>query len=519
MSKAVVAVALLCCSAPLGAVDGADGKWQATPLALIGAAAEGGGTFQQFGDMYATTRFVLFWARVGPTGKDWALFSSKNGKLVRAAREGVPVPTPDGRTIKLRQKPDEYTAVMRAGRDLVYISALFPDHVYAWDGERLVKVLAAGDILTVNGVACRIKKAVVLDVDDVGRALVYYDSSQPEAEGWAIYDGSKFTALWKEGDALPGNPGVTIKNLSSGAFCRSNCVPDARLLADGSLLATVEVLGAPHKMGLYHFTASGARLLLADGQAAPDPTAPSVVRLGQILAARTDAFVMDDSETQRKTLHLGGTIYSSIESSPRLLFCNAGRIRIFEFPGEFELTQVVGSRRSLPSGTTFDYDGAMFLDTTSPRALISVRAGSVSVTGAWIARQTTESYPGIYFFDGEKLERIRWEADLGLAPEAVKTKLTSAPKLSGLNSTPAERILLSRLDQPAGVRVQLPSLDSARVARLVAAGSSDGKLMQGTAFETGGEAVTEADVLVWNSADEATVSTSRGIFSLRRLAR
>jgi hypothetical protein len=168
-------------------------------------------------------------------------------------------------------------------------------------------------------------------------------------------------------------------------------------------------------------------------------------------------------------------------------------------------------------GLTFDYDGAMFVDTTSPRALVSVRAASVSAKGGLPRRESATSYPGVYFFDGETLERIDWEAGLGLAPEAVRAKLRSFPGQEGLSSASVERILLGRLEQPAGVRVQLPLLDSARSARLVAAGSSDGKLALGTAFETDGEAVTAADVLVRNSADEVTASTSRGIFSLRRL--
>ena len=520
MFKAAITVmGLLSCVAQLGAVDGADEKWRVTPLALMGAEAEGGGTFQQFGDIYATPRFVLFWARVGPTAKDWALFSSKDGKLVRVAQAGVPIPTPDKRTIWLYQNPsiqDSPVRVMHAGKNLVYISSGTPAHIYAWDGERLVAVLVAGDVLTVNGVPYQIKKAVVLDVDEAGRALIYYDANKPEAEGWAIYDGAKFIPLWMEGGALPGNPGVTIKNLSSGAFCITSCVPDARLLGDGSLLATVEVSGAPHKKGLYHFTAERAQLLLVDSPA---------VRLGKILAARADAFVMDASDKVGTVESTGTTISLVRTTSPKLLFYNAGRTQLFPLlAGSFELLQVstnlkfeYGLQTVVPGGLTFDYDGAMFVDTTSPRALVSVRASSVSKKGILVFRQSTTSYPGVYFFDGEKLERIDWEAGLGLAPEAVRTKLRSFPGQEGLSSASVERILLGRLEQPAGVRVQLPLLDSARSARLVAAGSSDGKLALGTAFETDGEAVTAADVLVRNSADEVTASTSRGIFSLRRL--
>jgi hypothetical protein len=216
-------------------VTAIEGTWAVTPLLLKGAATPGGsGQLLEFGEAYQTSSFLAFWARTGPDAKkDWVLFSWKDGQLTRVLQRGVEFVAPDSHKVIVRADTP-----IHVGKRLLYFTSIWPHHIYAWDGEKLVKVLSAGDELQFGNERYTIKRASVLDASPDGRALIGFEN---HTDGWAVHDGSSFTPVLKRGGELPGMPGVRIEN-----FCRQGrwgaiACETPRLLDDGSVLASLTV--------------------------------------------------------------------------------------------------------------------------------------------------------------------------------------------------------------------------------------------------------------------------------------
>lgn len=485
------------------------GNWNAKPLVTKATAVPGGpGEFLEFGDAYVTDSFLAFWARTGPNeDKDWVLFSWKDDKLTRVLQSQAEFVAPDSRKVKIyHQRKSRFgggdlSTPIHAGKRLLYFSPAVPDHIYAWDGDKLIKVLANGDEFAFGENRYVIKRARVLDVGAGGKALIYWDSAQQHAQGWALHDGSSFTPLWKEGDELPGLPGVRIENLSAGRFCAFNCVPPAKLLEDGSLLASLQVVaGGKKRLALFRVAAGKSEEIVADGRRNADLT----IQLGQIYAATPRAFVMDATKTW-------------ISSDVSAIYFNERPLLLFFDAGKFQVLPAVPEREKLFLGRftqDYSFQNALILTPESPRALLTAIAARKK-SGMMTAK--FQSYPGLYFWDGEKLSSVAWEEAIGLSPSAVVEQLQKRPKFGQTQMSMAESISLRPIPGPmGGVSVHLPLPADAPGNWFVPANSTDGKLQPAPKFPVSGHDITVADVLAWKASDEVLAETHEGIFLLTR---
>jgi hypothetical protein len=475
------------------------------------AAPETNGQFQEFGETYVMENMLVFWSRFGPGEKDWGLFSLREGKLSKVFLEDVEFVAPDSRKIKV-SRAGLFRARISAGKRILYISNIHPDHVYGWDGERLVRVLCAGDQVEVSGVRYTVKRATVLDVGPDGRALMYYDANEPQhINGWALHDGTSLTPLLKEGDPLPGMPGVQIKNMSAGPFCISRCVGVPKLLPDGTVLAALELTGAPGKSAFFHIAPDktekiGVEMTAAFGMAAT-PLELSERRQGDLLVARSDGFVMQVSKGKPLHHFLQGTTTYYLE--PRLLFYHQGKGQVATNVGERELI-------TMGSGDLgFTFDEGAYLSADSPRALVTLKV--TKIKRHWTKGPSEFFFPGLYFWDGEKLSAVPWEEALGMdVPALLKAMETK----SGPSWRPVEvkEIRLRRIAGPvSGVGVVLPTAGSTGARWFVASNSVDGKLER-PQFRVPGRTVTVADVLTWRTPEEALVELEDGYYLLAKVA-
>jgi hypothetical protein len=500
---------------PTPIVSSVEGAWRMTPLVLKGAPApETTGQFQEFGETYALENALVFWARFGPSDKDWGLFSLREGKVSKVFLQNVEFVAPDGRKVKVRREPAS-SVLLHAGKRMLYISMTDPDHVYGWDGERLVRVLCAGDQLEVSGIRYTVKRATVINVDSEGRALLYYDANEPQhLNGWVLHDGTSFTPLWKEGDSLPGMPGVQIKNLSAGHFCIFSCVGAPWLLEDGSILAPLEVTGAPYKKALFRIARDKTEKIIAEGS--QEAGLPYIKRLGDVLAARSDSFVVDVS--MKGLASSGGFSYSYL--IPLLLFYDQGKLR----------TPSAGAReiREMPhhwyevvpnQNVGFAFDGAMFLAPDSPRLLVTVKVNKTNIrVGLLKNKRTDVSFPGLYFWDGEKLSPVPWETALGMDISTVLKTIESKPE-HYWSPAQVKTIGLWRIGGPvSGVGVLLPAGGPTGPRWFVGSNSVNGQLEQLPQFQVAGRTVTIANVVAWRSPKEALVQLEDGFFLLTNTA-
>jgi hypothetical protein len=487
-----------------GPVSQVEGSWRLAPSVLKGAPApETNGQFQEFGVAYVLENALLFWGRFGAGDKDWGLFSLSEGKLSKVLLADVEFVAPDARKIRIRR---DGSALFHAGNRMLYISNRDPDHVYGWNGERMVRVLCAGDQLEVSGVRYTVKRATVLDVGPDGRALIYYDTNEPQhVDGWVLHDGASFTPLWKEGDSLPGMPGVQIKNLSAGHFCIFNCVGAPRLLEDSSILAPLEVTGAPYKKALFRIMREKTEKVV--GEKERDLGTPYIERLGEVLVARSDSFVMDVSESG--SYPQGGyLVYYLI---PKLLFYHRGKFRVESFVGAREYG-VWGGR-----DVGFAFDRGIFLGPDSPRLLVTLKVSKTKVRIGLVKNKRTDiSFPGLYFWDEEKLSPVPWETALGMdIPTALKA-LEAKPE-HYWSPAQAKMIGLWRISGPvSGVGVLLPTGGSNGARWFVGSNSVNGKLEQSPQFQVAGRTVTAANVVAWRGPKEALVELEDGFFLLTK---
>jgi|GEM_PF-4444088 len=488
-----------------------EGPWRLTPLVMKGdPAPETGRQIQEFGEIYIMENMLAFWARFGSADKDWGLFSLKDGKVTKIFLEDVEFVAPDSRKVKAH-RIGILGARILAARRILYISMKSPPHVYGWDGERLVRVLSAGDQLEVGGVSYTVNKAAVLDVGQDGRAMIYYDASKPQhLNGWVLYDGTSFTPLLKEGDSLPGMPGVQIKNMSAGPSCIFHCVGEPRLLPDGSILAALALTGAPEKSAFFHIAPGktekiGVEMTTAPGMSSK-PFEFSEQRLGNLLVARPESFIMEVSLGEEEQ-SFGSTSYFL---EPRLLFY---------YQGKAQVAKDVGAREIITLGSKdlgFVFDEAAYLSADSPRALVTLKVTKVKTH--WTKSATEVFFPGLYFWDGEKLSAIPWEEALGMdAPAALKAMESKAGPL--WHAVEAKEIRLRRITGPViGVGVLLPLSGSVGARWFIPSDSLSGKLERGPQFEGADRPVSVADVLTWKSSGEALVELDDGFFLLTKPA-
>lgn len=476
-----------------------------TPLVLKGAPApEASGPFQEFGEIYIMENMLAFWARFGPAEKDWGLFSVKDGKATKIFLEDVEFVAPDSRKIKAHRIGYLPAGIFPARRTL-YISIRSPQHVYGWDGERLVRVLCAGDQLEISGVRYTVKKATVLDVGPDGRALIYYDANEPQhLNGWVLHDGTSFTPVMKEGDSLPGMPGVQIKNMSAGPSCIFHCVGAPKLLPDGSVLAALELTGAPEKSAFFHIAPDkvdriGVEMTAGFGMSAK-PLESSERRLGNLLVARPDGFVMEVSLGEKEEF-MGSTSYFL---EPRLLFYHQGKA---------QMAKDVGAREYMTLGSTdvgFTFDEGAYLSADSPHALVTLKVTKIK---RHLMKGATEAFfPGLYFWDGEKLSAVPWEEALGMDIAAVlKAMETKAGPL--WRPVEVKELRLRRIAGPvSGVGVSLPLSGPNGARWFIPSDSVNGKLERGPQFQVAGRTVTAADIVAWKSPEEAVVQLDDGFF-------
>jgi hypothetical protein len=128
-----------------------------------------------------------------------------------------------------------------------------------------------------------------------------------------------------------------------------------------------------------------------------------------------------------------------------------------------------------------------------------------------------QSYPGLYFWDGEKLSSVAWEEALGLSPSAVVEQLQQKPKFGQTYMSMVQSISLRSIPGPiGGVSVRLPLPADSRVNWFIPANSTDGKLQPAPRFPISGHDITVADVLAWRGMDEVLAETHEGIFLLTR---
>lgn len=491
----------------------AENVWQITPLVTKKTPApESAGTFLDFGETYVSDGFISFWARFGPNpDNDWALYSWKDGRVTRIAMHDVDFTTPDSRKDRIMHTPRFFrggTSLLHAGRRFLYHSAGAPDHLYGWDGDAWKCVLCDGDTLDVGGVAHKIHRAHVLDTDSHGRALVYWDSSRPKANGWAIHDGNTWTPVFKEGEPVPGMTGVTIKNLSSGLFCLTDCLPEPRLLDDGTILGILTVTGAPFKTALFRLSGPKAEKVLAEDELLSVAGKPVKVRLGRLLDANATSLAMDFPEVTIAYYTSAYSIKITETYRPRLLVLDQGQPSFVE---EFGLREFKALR-----GGEFRIDSAVFPTPGSSALLFTVRAARGK---SGFATWTLRSFPGLYYWNGKTTLPVEWEKAAGLTLEAVPDLLQR--KLSRFFSlSQAYGISLSPVTaHGGGVRVDLPPLGSVPRVWLFPSGASEPKLVAAPHPQAGDAPVSETDILAWKSPDEAIARSDEGLFLLRRAAK
>jgi hypothetical protein len=326
--------------------------------------------------------------------------------------------------------------------------------------------------------------------------LMYYDANEPRhINGWVLHDGTSFTPVLKEGDPLPGMPGAQIKYLGS-----------ARLLEDGSILAILEVTGAAYKRALFHIARDKTETIIdqelvwrASQFWSKRPGRPLVARLGKVLVARSDSFVMD-----LKVYAGPGGQWVRVDGS----LCPPD-IPLFYYRGKFEADPCPHLETWSSEGAV-GLDHAIFLAPGSPRVVFTV---------------ATVSSPSLYFWDGGQLSAVPWEEALGMdGPGALKAMETKRGSMIGralLRPVEVEvkEIRLRRIAGPvSGVGVLLPLSGSAGARWFIPSDSVTGKLERGPQFQVPGRTVTVADVLAWRTPEEALVELEDGYYLLTKAA-
>lgn len=144
----------------------------------------------------------------------------------------------------------------------------------------------------------------------------------------------------------------------------------------------------------------------------------------------------------------------------------------------------------------------------------------------WTKGATEAFFPGLYFWDGEKLSSIPWEEALGMDVPAVLSAMETKSGSNLFATRPLWRpvevkeIRLRRITGPvSGVGVLLPLSGTTGARWFIPSDSVTGKLERGPQFQGAGRTVTVADVLTWKSPEEALVELDDGFFLLTKSAK
>lgn len=459
-----------------------EGNWSVTPLVMKGAVAPGGtGQLLEFGEAYRTETFLAFWARTGPNlEKDWALFSLKDGQLTRVLQRDVKFVAPDSRKITFSEG-----MTIHVGKLLLYFFTEFPHHIYAWDGEKLVKVLAAGDELQSGNERFTIRRARVLDTSPDGRALIEVERTF----GLAVHDGSSFTHVLKMGGDLPGMPGMRMDSRCASLY-RSRCeYAKPRLLEDDSMLVSLWVSeGGRKRFALFRIFPKRTDVIVEQDSAFIGCNAQRLILPNEVpvrVTTQCDGYtftftrgeagkplemeiaeVVSAKQTlsgQKKSLGVlsanGNYLVPDwiAPSNWKRRLDNVSQIRLGESnnsvlvfaritPGsvlaatprdfaiaDYHINQILvsyaGTLRMAEYDTVGDRMDIVYnwvpLVPNSPNSMVEV----VDLERkSWALKPRFRSRPKLYFWNGEKLSAVAWEESVGISNAKVAELLqTSAP--------------------------------------------------------------------------------------------
>lgn len=271
-------------------------QWNITPLLRIGdPAPEVGGKFEEIGESFwLDPGVIVFWARYGL--KEWALFSMKGGTVRLVFPEGKQVRpgNSDAREPLDIQRKLGFSRVgtyLNPSGSLLYVSVfgnMKGEHgsVYAWDGERLRRVLTRADTMDIGGVPYSILHVNIMDCSD-GWALLHYETVKPrQVAGLALTDGTSLFPLVREDENMPGLRGVAIKNPMRLGYGLASAA-----VVPGEALVVLRVKGATYPAALFRLSPGKAERLLTVGEAHPLRSMELIqsIRIQNVASAKTFA--------------------------------------------------------------------------------------------------------------------------------------------------------------------------------------------------------------------------------------
>ncbi len=277
------------------------GPWARRPLVRKGEPAPGsGGQFQEFYETYPLgPDHVLFWARYGPEQLDRAIYAWKAGTL-----KAVFTPSGKGWERSVGTWPGKGVAYLTRAREW--------SSVLVWDGERLTRVIGRGDAWKVRDTTYTLDSAAVWATSwSEGLAVLELTAKVPSVlKAWALHDGTRLTPLLAVGDALPGQPGLRVKDFQ------------VQGIAWGAILGKLDVEGADYRTALFALKAGQAEKLLEVG--GKDP----------LDASKTlrSAYFNPSPEAGRTAFH-GNRAWGSGKAEDIVLIREGGALRLaFEGP-------------------------------------------------------------------------------------------------------------------------------------------------------------------------------------------
>jgi len=440
------------------------GPWIRRPLVRKSDPVPGsGGPFQEFYETYLLgPDHLVFWARYGPSQLDRGIYAWKAGVLKT-------VFTPSG-------KGWERSVGTWPGKGVVYLTrAREWSSVQAWDGERLTRVVGRGDPWKVQDTTYTLETAAVLASSrSDGLAVLELTAKAPKTlKAWALHDGTRITPLLAVGDALPGQPGVRVKDFK------------VQGIAWGAVYALLEVEGADYPTALFALKAGGAEKILEVGGRDPVDASKTL---------RT-AYFNPSLDPGRAAFH-GTRAWGMGKVEDILLMREAGSLRLaFEGP----TTHAVEPR--LRAWKDSQYDWAKY--DLGPGAFLAGGRPDYLFTAHFSRPAGTRSELGSHYLLSEHLGFL-------LRYDGTKvSSLVSFPLLKG-----AGIVRFRELDG------DVPGLLALAGGMGIAFVSSDRKDVRATRipeFEmTDGSRVTLDQVVHWMKPGQALGSGAEGLFLLER---
>lgn len=196
--------------------------WKANLIAEVAKSipVPGGVVFEDIGDAYPLkSGILLFWGQYG-RGKDWGLYSYKNGRTSLEFKAFEAFTTPDGvakefayHDFKTRHG---YPGLNKASEDFLYLytgkgGLGVNSHLYSFDGYELKKVIGEGDKITVSGDRDVVVSGVRLErITNDNQAVIFFVSEKPKVRGWILHSKKGLKPLFNLGDEVPGRNDIKI---------------------------------------------------------------------------------------------------------------------------------------------------------------------------------------------------------------------------------------------------------------------------------------------------------------------